>query len=434
MAEKIKSISKAFIIVEDNSELLEIKSKKYTIDVSKDKKNNFILISIIRKEKISLRYKRKLNYSDFLSLNADFFIAFKNNILLLFKYLKRLVKAHLFSINYNIIDEEILTFTLISLKDTKQIVIEIILYNENNKSLVINKNDNNIEQNNNDNIDIDNEDDKDNNELNLLPAAPIVTFTKDENEENNNIFIYNPSIKNTKTVYYLYVYKKEYKEKNYKEIILKFVEKEKEKNNIEYFLYLDLIDFLNLSNSYYGLFDYSIDDIYDDLLVNLSNHNYIIDKSCNKCRIWLFIFTSNKAKEIYYQMSLLARKEERKRTENEINIKINSYFQDIFNYIKNLGDDIDDKNIQDLIHNPSKNNEKYLAQINISISNDYILEDEVNKNKSKNNIKSNSSENCESKKEINSNIENNIKDNIKSKNNELKKIERIFKKEDMNNN
>ena len=231
-------------------------------------------------------------------------MAFRKNISLLFKYLKRLIKAQLFSINYNNNNEEILSFTLIGLKETRQINIEIILYNENNKSLHNNKNDNN-EQN-------INEDNKDNNELNLLPPAPIVKYSKDKNEENNNIFYYNPNIKNTKTVYYLYVYKNEYIEKNYKEIILKFVEKEKEKDSIEYYRYLDLIDFFNISKSYYGLFDYSIDDIYDDLLINLSNHNYIIDKSSNKCRLWFFIFTFNKAKEIYCQMTLLARKEEKK--------------------------------------------------------------------------------------------------------------------------
>ena len=55
-----------------------------------------------------------------------------------------------------------------------------------------------------------NEDNKDNNELNLLPPVPIVKYSKDKNEENNNIFYYNPNIKNTKTVYYLYVYKNEY--------------------------------------------------------------------------------------------------------------------------------------------------------------------------------------------------------------------------------
>ena len=86
---------------------------------------------------IHLKYKKKLYFSDFLSINNEFFLAFRKNISLLFKYLKRLIKAQLFSINYNNNNEEILSFTLIGLKETKQINIEIILYNENNKSLHI---------------------------------------------------------------------------------------------------------------------------------------------------------------------------------------------------------------------------------------------------------------------------------------------------------
>ena len=416
MAEKIKSISKSYIIIEDNSELLEIKSKKYTIDISKDKKNNYILIVIIQNEKNMLRYKRKLYFLDFLSLNYDFFIAFKKSIPLLFKYLKRLIKAHLFSVDYNN-NEEILSFTLICLKETKQIVIEIFLYNESNKLMHINRGDNQSEKNDRNELNQNNNNGNDYNELTIFQAAPVAIDSNDRKEENNNVFYYNPNVKNTKTVYYLYVYKKEYIERNYKEIILRFVEKEKEKNT-EYVIYLDLIDFFNLSKYYYSLFDYSIDDIFDDLLLNLSNHNYIIDKYNNRCRLWLFIFNSNKAKEIYYQMSLLAKKEDKKRNEVEINNKINFFFEDILNYIKEMGDDSEDENIQNLIHNPLQKNEKYLAQINISISKDILLEKKkkFNKNKSKNNSKFNSLGNAESKKEENSNIENNIRDNIEINN------------------
>ena len=63
---------------------------------------------------------------------------------------------------------------------------------------------------------------------------------------------------------------------------------------------------------------YSINDIYSNLLLFLSNHKYIVDKNDNRCRLWLLIFNSNKHKEIYNQEKI-----------NEGNNAIKNFFEDM---------------------------------------------------------------------------------------------------------
>ena len=123
-----------------------------------------------------------------------------------------------------------------------------------------------------------------------------------------------------------------------------------------------MVDFLKLSESYFSLFNYSIEDIFDDLLIIFANRNYKIDRH-NKIRLWISIFNiRKKMTDPYYQVSIYFQQQERekKREENEINNKINSYFNEIVKYVGNHKD----KRIEKLIENPNK--DIYLKEININ--------------------------------------------------------------------
>ena len=405
MKEKLKNNTKLFSISFENSEELEIKSKEYTINLIKDKNDTFIIISISKNEPKVIKYKNQLFYSDFLSINKEFFNEFKNNIPLLFKFLKRLLISNSFIVNL-INEKDSLSLSFYVLRETKKLLIEITLYNENNKNIP-KSHDNNF--NNNNNIINNNE-----NNLGLEPAP-----TFDLSVINNNSFYYH-SFKKTKNFKFfeLYIYKKEYIEKNYKEIIFKIIEKENSKRDLEYYAYLDLFDFLNLSKSYYGLFKYSIDDIYEDLLIILSNRNFIINKINNtKLRVFLFIFNCFNVNKI----SIYAKGNEKERNEEIINQKIEIYFDKISNYIQENGENLEEPLIKNIINNnPCKNKEQLERNNNISKINNTQKKDSFNKeiqsesknkesNIQNNNINLNSKKNNVIKKDINKNIENKIK-------------------------
>ena len=121
---------------------------------------------------------------------------------------------------------------------------------------------------------------------------------------------------------------------------------------------MNLIDFFDLSESYFYFFKYSIDDIYDDLLVIFSNHNYKIEKILDKNKIRLIFNIINiiNNKSYYHNIFISINKKYTERTQEEINYKINNYFNKISSYIIRFGDNLKDKNIKKLINNPNENN------------------------------------------------------------------------------
>ena len=338
MDKKNQKNKRTIIKQKDNLDVIKIESKKYIIYLKKSKIHNSITISVSPHNKDNkddeITHKKKI--TDFSTIDY-YFIKFKGNTPLLLKYLERLFISNLFSINMNNSNNENLTITLFCLFENNNKFIDIILPKANVKKKnrqmnVVHIND----RSNHDNI----------NKTNLGCAPPSNAC---KNIITPNFFYYKTKIKNLE--YYIYLSKNEYKDKNYKEINIQIFENEKE-INIGYYIYLNLVDFFSLSESYYSLFDYSIDDIYDDLIIILSNWNYRIEKHKENLKLIIKVYNMNLKinyyKDIYFLLSPIDR------TDTEMNIKINSYFYDIRKYVNKFGDNINDKKIQKLIQNPNK--------------------------------------------------------------------------------
>ena len=357
MSQKSKSIKKTTSKENDNFVRIEIRSKKNIISLTKDKQNTHIIISVSPNCKNTDIHKKKFYFTDFISIDELFFSNFKRKINLIFKYLGRLFMSNFYSINYNIKKDDNLTLTLFCLNENKSRPIGIILPKLKPKKKKICDNFNIIIENN---INVDSYNNEKELPINICPA-PISILTKKPNPNDSyNVFYYKTKTKSIE--YFIYVYLNEYKEKNYKEVAFKLIEKENDKDCIEYNAYLNLVDFLKLSESYFSLFNYSIEDIFDDLLIIFANRNYKIDRH-NKIRLWISIFNiRKKMTDPYYQVSIYFQQQERekKREENEINNKINSYFNEIVKYVGNHKD----KRIEKLIENPNK--DIYLKEININ--------------------------------------------------------------------
>ena len=339
----------------DNLDTTKIESKKYNIYLKKNKANSYIIIAISPRNQGDCVYQKKL--IDFSSID-NFFIIFQRNIPLLFKYLERMLNCNLFKITNNKSD---LVLTLFCLQENKNKFIDITLYNSNPKFYSNKKKDN---KNINISIEIGRNTGNSNNEKNNLFPAPI-SFDKKylfiPNEQNNYFYYKN---KNKNLIYNIYINKKEYNPSWYKEIIIKIIEKENGNDKgKKYYAYLNLFDFLFLSETYFKLFDYSIDDIYDDILIIFYNHNYKLEKIFDKLKLYIKIFNKN-ANNNYSDIIISFKQLEIERNEEDINNKINNYVSDIIKITKNNG-----KNKENIIKNNCKlkndyqNENKFLDNI-----------------------------------------------------------------------
>ena len=360
----LKNIKVTTITEKDSAETLKVESKKYILYLILSNTNSLkISLSPNNKEKNNekkLKSKKidmsevthTKNISD-LSSTDNYFKIFKNNVPLLYKHLKKLFTSNLFSVDYNNINDDIITINLLCLQENKNKLIEIKLSNVNAKKKYKSKS---VKSYYSNNIFAD---------INIIPrdkhinlsAGPVCSNKKNWNNPNDNKIFFYFKAKNKNTQYYIYINKNEYIINNYKEIVFKIVEKENDLES-EYCSYMNLIDFFDLSESYFYFFKYSIDDIYDDLLVIFSNHNYKIEKILDKNKIRLIFNIINiiNNKSYYHNIFISINKKYTERTQEEINYKINNYFNKISSYIIRFGDNLKDKNIKKLINNPNENN------------------------------------------------------------------------------
>ena len=253
---------------------------------------------------------------------------------------------------------------------------------------------------------------------------------------NNNIFYYNFKKKD----YYINLYKNEIKSKKYKEIIIKIIDKKDNNNIIQYKTYLDLVDFLHLSKPYYHLFNYSIDDIYDDLLIILYNHNFKLDIRNKNIRFYFNIFNVGKTtnSELYYQVSIIINEFIEEKTQEEIDFKINDYYIQLYKYIK---DEIEvEKEKKSKKRNLSK---IYIENEDISLdnnsikdtTNDYFKNSEISDEENIENKYDNKKKNEISEKEKNIILEIKRKKIINKINIDIiNKINKIISKKNDNNN
>ena len=355
-----------------------INTNKYKIELSKNEINIWITITMLKNnENESIEDSYTIKISDFYSIDT-YFNSFKGNINLIYNYLIRIFNKNLYIIEKDKTDTEKLIIKIDCLKENKREYIQLKLESSNIIKIEEENDNNNLEDN-------------DYESMNLLKncvAAPIVNI--DDNNENPNdketYFYYKNKEKNNE--YNIYIYKNEIKEQNYKEIIFKIIDKGNEKND-EYYSYLNLVDFFHMSEFYFRQFNYSIDEIYDDLLIIFSNHNYKMEKSKNCLKIAItFINSIGNQKNFIVKAYINAFiKGPYERNINEI---LNDYYNQLIRYIRKFGEDINDEKFRNLIKDPDKyikekyqkNKEKKKNEIKKLINN--LLEEFEKKN---NNVK-----------------------------------------------
>ena len=376
----------------DLLETTKIESKKYKIYLKTNKINSYIIISICPKNQSNEIYQKK--FVDF-SLVDNFFIIFQRNIPLLFKYLERMFKCNLYNITNN---KTNLVLTLFCLQENRDKFIYITLYN-NNPHLY-----NKMKDIKNINISIEicrNTENSVNGRDNLFPA-PISMDKKYlfiPNEQ-NNFFYY--KIKNKNLIYNIYLNKKEYNNGDYKEIIIKIIENENDNDKGKtYYAYLNLVDFYLISETYFNLFNYSIDDIYDDILIILYNHNYKIEKIFDKVKLFLKIFNKSTTHN-YSDIMVSLRQYEIERNEEELDNKIHNYVRDMIKITKNDGKDKENIiNIDNLeLKDDYQNENKIVIKDNNEISNNKNILNVIKEKEGSNNINFEKSENKENNKNV----------------------------------
>ena len=282
---------------------------KYIIKLNKEENNRNIFISIIKENmNENITYESHLNFDIFNDSDKEFFSCFNENISLLFKFLIRLFLAKLITIKESIYDCLILKLEWI--KDNKIKNINITIPRINNIHTPIDYKNKEIIQNNNNNFFYD-------------------IKKKNKDEENEKYEAPTPFKDSRNRKYSIKILKKVYPLNNtdtYKEIVIKIIELEDKINISKFYAYLSIVDFMSLSKPYCELFNYSIDDIYDDLIIILSNKNIEIEKK-DKYNIKLFyqIFNVKKItnKEPYFFISILLNRI--KRTQKDLESKIQKY-------------------------------------------------------------------------------------------------------------
>ena len=318
-----------------------INTHKYKIELSKNEVNIWITIYFLKekdKENDNREKSFKIKISDF-TLIDSYFNPFNGNIKLIFNYLLRIFHQNLFFIEKDKFDTEKLVIKIDCLKENKKEFITIQLDNlnkmkkEEEKSLSDNFEENNFDSNS---------------LLKNYLAAPIV---KNINKrDTNNYFYYKNKEKDNE--YNIFINKNEFNDLDYKEIIFKIIEKNNSKNE-EYYAFLNLVDFFHMSEYYFSQFNYSIDEIYDDLLIIFSNHNYKIEKAkyCLKISIG-FISSYGKNKNFITRGNINTYKIEQ--NERNINDITNEYYFQLIKYIKKFGENVYDDKFRKLIKEPDK--------------------------------------------------------------------------------
>ena len=112
--------------------------KDYKIGISKDDKNDSLIISIAMNNINKITHQKRLSFKDIYNYDQQFFEAFNNNINILYKFLARLFLAQLVEVEINQKRKDILNIYLICLKDNQIKHIKIDIPSINSSSVYIN--------------------------------------------------------------------------------------------------------------------------------------------------------------------------------------------------------------------------------------------------------------------------------------------------------
>ena len=361
---------------EQNSNEFFSNYKDYKIGINLDHNETNIIISIFERKDINERILQKyFSFEEIFNFDVEFFEPFNNNILILFKFITRLLLANL--IDFKVIkegDKNLYYLNLNCLKDSCLRTITIDLNDDHAKE--INKGSAPAVENNNKAIKVKMNDNKKNNQKYLIELRKI-----EHEYENSEI---------------------------YKEIEIKFTNI---KENRVYYDYLNCQDIFDSPIPYYQLFNGSIEDVYDDLNIIIFHNNYKFEENKYSIKFWFQVFNIGKSSiEPYFFIFIEALN--RRRLDIEFQSKMKEYFQNKLK--KAQHSEKNENNDEQSLEKSKKDNKKTKKQINpqILFMQNFLSMKSLNSEENKNNnkIKIENKENKE-KKNINENNKNIIEKN-----------------------
>jgi len=362
----------------------KLNSKDYIIGLKYD--NGYIIISIALKNINNIIIQKFFTYEGIEKFDLEFFKPFNGKILLLFKFITRLLLA-------NLIDFKII-------KEDDNNLYYLILNCLKNSSLRP--------------ITIDLNDDDDAKEINK-DSAPVV-----ENNNKGNKLKINNINKKSNQVYKIELSENEHKYENskiYKEIEIKFTNIKEKK---VYYKYLNFQEIFDLS-PYYQLFNCSIEDVFDDLNIIIYHKNYYFEENNQSIKFYFQVFNVRK-NSIEPYIFIFIQALERERTDSELQLKMKIYFQNdlsMWQYsekIENINEQNEEKAIDDnkKIKNQNRNNPQMLYLENFLNMKNQNLNSCNKENKNNSEIKNKNKE----QRDINENNKNIIEKN-KFENNQI---------------
>ena len=358
--------------------------KGYIIGINLNYNNTGIIISIDSKYKNNNIPIRKLfTYEEIEKYDPEFFKPFKGNIIILFKFISRLLLVNLVDLEIKIKGNKNLYFLILNcLKDCELRPIAINLNNDDAEKIIIDRT--SVFKNNNKKIKL-----KTNNKIKDNKNYKIELRKIEHEYENSEI---------------------------YKEIEIKFI-KINNNNGVNevYFDYLDSQDIFNRDIPYYELFNGSIDDVFDDLYIIIFHKNFFFEKCKESIKFSFFVFNNSKKSNDPY-ISNFIEALNRERENNELQYKMKEYFDYKLKMKQNSEktENINDQN-KEKAKKENKKNKKEIE--NNSKMSSYLL----NFLSMKKNIKSNNDENKNNNELKNENKDQNIQ---KQNNNKYINIEK----------
>ena len=411
----------------------QIKCKNYLIQIEKDPKKEKLIIYICLNSINNITHKKSFSFEDIENIDPTFFFPFKDNFILLYKYLIRLLKANLFNLEINKENKEIMSIQLFCQRKNKLRAVKIDIPSINFKEKDSRNNKINYFDKINENMihfnsDTETEEiNKSKDEKYNIGDAPAPKSNKKKNKAQYEIEIYKLTS--------LYEEKKEYKE-----IQINIREKTTNLNNKEpicYYAYLDSHEIFGQSIPYYNLFNFSIDDVYDDLKIIIYHQNYRFERGKNNIKLFFKVF--NGQNEPYSEIFILALN--KARTEQELLIEMKNYFESNENKIESekkriirediQNDEFRGKNKEEnFLNNFLKLNENVKDEKGQNLENDKInpIKSEIISNKSE--LKNNNNQNNFNMNK-NENKKNNTKTLLNHKRNNYydNNLEMYYKKE-----
>jgi len=340
----------------------KLNSKDYIIGLKYD--NAYIIISIALKNINNIIIQKFFTYEGIEKIDLEFFKPFNGKILLLYKFITRLLLANL--IDFKIIKEDDKNLYYLILNCLKNSTLRPIT--------------------------IDLNDDDDTKEINKDSAPVVENNYKGIKMKINNIN------KKSNQIYKIELNENEHKYENsktYKEIEIKFINT---KENKVYYKYLNFQEIFDLS-PYYQLFNCSIEDVFDDLNIIIYHNNYYFEENNQSIKFFFQVFNVRKNRIEPY-IFIFIKALERERTDSELQLKMKLYFQNelsMWQYsekIENINEQNEEKVIDEnkKIKNQNKNNSQMLFLENFLNKKNQNLNSSNKENKNNSEIKNKNKE------------------------------------------